>query len=68
MVQAFKRVNPRWINTKVLMSTKDFNERNVFKKEFSQASIQICLFRTLISFKREITTEMGSYLMQNTML
>ena len=57
MVQAFKRVNPRWINTKVVMSDEDFNERNVFKKEFSQASIQICLFHTLRSFKREITTE-----------
>ena len=57
MVQAFKSVNPMWVDTKVLMSDKDFNERNVFKKEFPQATLQICLFHTLKSFKREITTE-----------
>jgi zinc finger SWIM domain-containing protein 3 len=57
MVQTFKCVNPRWVDTKVVMSNKDFNEQNVFKKEFSQASVQICLFHTLRSFKREITTE-----------
>ena len=57
MVQAFKSVNPMWVDTKVMMSDKDFNERNVFKKEFSQATLQICLFHTLKSFKREITTK-----------
>ena len=57
MVQAFKSVNPRWVDTKVVMSDKDFNERNVFKKEIPQATLQIYLFHTLRSFRREITTE-----------
>ena len=34
MVQAFKSVNPRWVDTKVVMSDKDFNERNVSKRNF----------------------------------
>ena len=57
MVQAFKSVNPRWVDTKVVMSDKDFNECNMFKKEFPQATLQICLFHTLRSFRREITIE-----------
>ena len=57
MVQAFKSVNPRWVGTKFVMSDKDFNDHNVFKKEFPQATLQICLFHTLRRFRREITTE-----------
>lgn len=57
MVQAFKSVNPRWNDVKVVMSDKDFNERAVFKREFPQATLQICLFHTLRSFRREVTTE-----------
>ena len=47
MVQAFKSVNPMQVDTKVVMSDKDFNKCNVFKKEFPQASLKICLFHTL---------------------
>lgn len=57
MVQSFKRANPRWTETKVVMSDKDFNERSVFRKEFPDAALHICLFHTLRSFRREITTE-----------
>ena len=38
MVQAFKRNNPSWERTKVVMSDKDFTERVVFRKEFPQAA------------------------------
>ena len=57
MVQAFKKINPRWTETKVVMSDKDFNERAVFRKEFPGAALHICLFHTLRSFRREVTTE-----------
>ena len=36
MVQSFKVANPRWTETKVVMSDKDFNERSVFRKEFPE--------------------------------
>ena len=36
---------------------KDFNDRAIFKKEFPDAALHLCLFHTLRSFKREITTE-----------
>ena len=57
MVQAFKANNPQWSRTKVVMSDKDFVEPAIFRKEFPQASLSICLFHTLQSFKREITCE-----------
>ena len=53
MVQAFKSINPRWVDTKVVMSDKHFNECNLFNKEFPQATLQICLFHTLRSFKEK---------------
>lgn len=57
MVQCFKKANPRWTDTKVVITDKDFNERAVFRKEFPQAALHICLFHTLRSFRREVTTE-----------
>ena len=39
------------------MSDKDFNERAVFRKEFPEAALHICLFHTLRTFRREVTTE-----------
>ena len=57
IVHSFKEVNPQWTKTKVVMSDKDFNERAVFRKEFPEAALHICLFHTLQSFRREITTE-----------
>ena len=57
MVKTFKKHNPQWSSTKVMISDKDFNERAIFKKEFLDATLHLCLFDTLRSFKKEITTE-----------
>ena len=57
MVQAFKSENPKWVHTKVVMSDKDFVERAVFKSEFPNASLLLCLFHTLRSMKREVSCE-----------
>ena len=57
MVKTFKKYNPQWLSTKVMISDKDFNERAIFKKKFPDAALHLCLFHTLRSFKREITTE-----------
>ena len=57
MIRAFKEHNPNWSSTKVVMTDKDFVERAVFCKEFPAASLLICLFHTLRSMKREVTTE-----------
>ena len=62
MVQAFKRNNPSWNKTKVVMSDKDFTERVVFRKELPQAALHICVFHTMRSFRREVTTEKLSIL------
>ena len=55
MVHSFKKVNPQWKKTKVIMSDKYFNERAVFRKQFPEAALHICLFHTLRSLGREIT-------------
>ena len=57
MVQAFKRHNSNWSSTRVVISDKDFTERAVFQAEFPDASLIICLFHTLRSFRREVSCE-----------
>ena len=39
------------------MTDKDMAERTVFKAAFPSASLQLCLFHTLRSISREVTTE-----------
>jgi hypothetical protein len=38
-LEAFKDMNPSWINTKNIMADKDLNEREVLKLCFPQAQI-----------------------------
>ena len=57
MVSTFKSFNPSWEKTKGVLSDKDFTKRTVFEKEFPSASLIICLFQTMRSFKREISCE-----------
>ncbi|PFX12216.1 Zinc finger SWIM domain-containing protein 1 [Stylophora pistillata] len=56
-VELFKKHNPSWDKTKVVMSDKDFTERDVFKACFRAASLNICLNHTMRSFRREMTCE-----------
>ena len=56
-VELFKKHIPSWDETKVVMSDKDFTERDVFKACFPSASLSICLYHTLRSFRREIAFE-----------
>ena len=53
MVQTFKRTNPKWECTKVVMSDKDFNKGQYSRKIFQH----ICLFHVLRSFRREVTAD-----------
>lgn len=54
-VQTFINLNPLTCKTAVIMSDKDNKERQVFKKLFPHASLQICLFHTLQIFNREVS-------------
>ena len=51
-VTIFKHFNSRWTDTKVRMSDKDFTEGDPFKNCFPEASLNICLYHTLQSFRR----------------
>ena len=57
MIKAFKSHNSKWIATTAIVTDKDFNKLNVFKKEFPNASLVICLFHMLQNFRREITCD-----------
>ena len=57
IVKVFQKHNELWTETKVIMSDKDFVEREAFSKCFANASLLICLYHTLRSFRREVTCE-----------
>ena len=44
-------------NTKCIMADKDMTERKVLAEKIPNATLMICLFHTLRTFRREITTE-----------
>ena len=57
IVKVFQKHNEFWTETKVIMSDKDFVEREAFSKCFANASLLICLYHTLRSFRQEVTCE-----------
>ena len=56
-VESFKKHNPAWSKTVTVFSDKNVNERQAFTKCFPHAKLLLCLFHTLRSFKREVTTD-----------
>ena len=56
-IESAVTINPTWTDTKAIMSDKDFTERDTFNNCFPNASLNICLFHTLRSFRREVTCE-----------
>ena len=57
MMETFKKYNAEWGKCRVVMADKDIGERDVIKQCLPNASVLICLFHTLRSFKREISGE-----------
>ena len=57
MLLIFKKHNEGWSRTLTVMSDKDFCERNTFIQEFPQATLLICLYHVLRTFRREITSD-----------
>ena len=57
IVKIFQKHNEFWTETEVIMSDKDFVEREAFSKCFANASLLICLYHTLRSFRQEVTCE-----------
>ena len=54
MLESLRERNPEF-KPKVFMADKDFNERAIIKELFPTATVLICLFHSLRSFKREIS-------------
>ena len=57
LAMAFKKHNASWNLTKVILTDKDMTERSLFSGEFPDAKMQLCLFHTLRTFKREFTLD-----------
>ena len=57
VINVFKAKNESWEKTKVIISDNDFLEREIFKDYFTNASLLICLYYTLRSFRGEVTCE-----------
>nr|XP_047141366.1 zinc finger SWIM domain-containing protein 1-like [Hydra vulgaris] len=55
-IERFKSYNISWPKTNVFMTDKDLNERDVLRGAFPGVSLLLCLFHTLRTFSREITT------------
>ena len=55
LLSVFKVKNESWEKTKVIMSDKDFMEREAFKDCFTNLSLLICLYHTLSSLHRKVT-------------
>ena len=55
LLSVFKVKNESWEKTKVIMSDKDFIEREAFKDRFTNVSLLICLYHTLSSLHRKVT-------------
>ena len=56
LVDVFKKHNDT-TGTKCIMADKDMVERDVLSEKIPNANLLICLFHTLRTFRREITTE-----------
>lgn len=57
MIGIFKKHNPNWKATRVLMANKDMTERDVLASEFPSAQLLICLFHTFRTFRREVVID-----------
>ena len=55
MIKAFKKLNSKWCDIRTVMADKDLNERDAVKESLPQATMLICMFDTLRTFRREIT-------------
>ena len=56
-VDVFKKHKPAHSRTEVIMSDKDFTERDAFSCCFPNASLIICLYHTVRSFRRKIVCD-----------
>ena len=52
MGNAFKKHNSRWDQVAMVMTDKDMTERTVFGSAFPNATMHLCLFHVLRSFRR----------------
>jgi len=56
MMDMFKKDNKNWTKTRAVMADRDIGERDSIKRCFPDACVLICLFHTLRSFQREISS------------
>lgn len=56
-LNVFKELNKSWAAARIVMADKDLKERQVVTELLPQASLHICAFHTLQTFRREISIQ-----------
>ena len=56
LMDKFVKNNSKWSEVKAVMTDKDYTKREVLTNKVPNASLLICLFHTLRSFQREISS------------
>ena len=57
MLEMFKKNNSNWSRVRIVMAGKDIGERDIIKSNLPAASVLICLFHALRTFRREVSCE-----------
>lgn len=57
MLETFKKNNENWSHIRIVMADKDIGERDIIKSNLPTASVLICLFHALRTFRREVSCE-----------
>ncbi|KAG8175963.1 hypothetical protein JTE90_000002 [Oedothorax gibbosus] len=61
LASSFKEKNDSWPKTRIVLTDKDSTERLIFKDLFPHSDLEICLFHTMRTFKREEWTYMACF-------
>lgn len=57
MINTFRQNNRKWSSIRIVMANKDIGEKDVIKSCLPNASVLICLFHALMTFRWEVTCE-----------
>ena len=57
MMKYLKKHNSCYDRVQVVVADNDLVDRYVLQKGFPESSLQICLFHTMRTFKREVSTQ-----------
>ena len=67
-MNAFKEHNSAYCSTRVIMTDKDMNKRDVLSEAFPNATLQLCLFHVLRTFGEKLLSRQCQLEVQSAVL